>query len=575
MENMQDKTGTKKRALKLIWILFALASILIWVPKTDQLLSRDYEQIAKHIAMDDHWEIAINEQEYHDVSLKDFHIKAIHIKDKITMQRKLPDDWEFTEGVLRLLTRQTVVWIYIDGELIYEYGYDRLMKNKTLGSGYQFINFPSDYKGKTLRIELQVGEENIFTRLDSVRIYEWSNVYRALMTENRLPLLLGGFLVIFGLVGTMITMFALVFSIKYIRMLCLSLFSLCMGLWTLCYYNVVLIFSIPLYAVAMLEYFSLYLCPIPLIVYMYENVKRLNYKLLTIIYFLLFFVQVAFDIVIFTLHAFDIVHCATVLSYMHILLICLLIYFMVIMILNLKSSKLTGRMYLLGMLVVVTCIGYDLVNYRMERNLGSSLSSAKGVSAIGMMVFIFILIFVFYIDLTQKLMQETERASLLKSAYTDELTQLHNRRYCSEYMKEISEVKTGDYAIVCFDLNNLKTTNDTYGHAQGDILIRSAADVIERTFKEYGVVGRMGGDEFIAILKTAHKEVLETLMQQFQTNIAQKNKEIEGLCMSIAYGYASSEKTGENDIERLYQIADDRMYENKKAYKLNNGISGR
>lgn len=572
---MTDKKARIKKVLKLIWILFALGSILIWVPKADQLLSKDYEKISKHIAMDDHWDIAINDEEYHDVSLDNFRTETLHIRSRITMKRKLPEDWELVEGVLRLFTRQSALEVYIDDKLVYEYGYDRMIKHKTLGSGYQFINFPDDYKGKTLRIELQMGEEDVFTRLDSIRLYEWGNVYRALMTENRLPLLLGGFLVIFGLVATIITVFALVASIKYIRMLCLSLFSLCIGLWTLCYYNVILIFAIPLYAVALLEYISLYLCPIPLIVYMYENVKKLHNKILTTIYFLLFSIQIIFDIAIFTLHALDIVHCATVLPYMHILIICLLVYFTLIMVLNLKISNLTSQMYLLGMLVTVICIGYDLVNYRMERNLGRSLSTLKGVSAMGMMLFIFILIIVFYIDLTQKLMQETERASLLKSAYTDELTQLHNRRYCSEYMKEISEIKTEDYTIICFDLNNLKTVNDTYGHAQGDILIKSAADVIGRTFEVCGVVGRMGGDEFIAILKVAHQRELEMLMEQFQMNIMQKNEEVEGLSVSIAYGYASSQEMEENDIEKLYQIADDRMYENKKQYKLKNGISGR
>ena len=49
--------------------------------------------------------------------------------------------------------------------------------------------------------------------------------------------------------------------------LCISLFSVCIGLWTLCYYNVLLIFTMPLYTISLLEYLSLYLAPIPLIIY--------------------------------------------------------------------------------------------------------------------------------------------------------------------------------------------------------------------------------------------------------------------------------------------------------------------
>ena len=55
----------------------------------------------------------------------------------------------------------------------------------------------------------------------------------------------------------------------------------------------------------------------------------------------------------------------------------------------------------------------------------------------------FILVVSFYMNLTRKLMWETERNSLIKSAYTDELTQLHNRRYCMEYINKIKEGNRG------------------------------------------------------------------------------------------------------------------------------------
>lgn len=126
-----------------------------------------------------------------------------------------------------------------------------------------------------------------------------------------------------------------------------------------------------------------------------------------------------------------------------------------------------------------------------------------------MMVFVFILIISFYMNLAYRMMEEAERNSLLKSAYTDELTKLHNRRYCSEHMEQINRDKTKDYTVVCFDLNNLKVINDTYGHAKGDLLIKSAADVIGETFEKHGFVGRMGGDEFIAVLLTSAKRKLK------------------------------------------------------------------
>ena len=154
-------------------------------------------------------------------------------------------------------------------------------------------------------------------------------------------------------------------------------------------------------------------------------------------------------------------------------------------------------------------------------------------------IFIAMLLISFYLDMTQKMMQEKERDFLIKSAYTDELTQIHNRRYCMEYMTRVREMENPDYTVFCFDLNNLKTTNDTYGHAQGDILIRSAADVIINAFEPHGIVARMGGDEFIAIAETNNPEEISAMIREFRDNIAQKNEEIPDLHLSIAFGYAS------------------------------------
>ena len=164
------------------------------------------------------------------------------------------------------------------------------------------------------------------------------------------------------------------------------------------------------------------------------------------------------------------------------------------------------------------------------------------------------------------MMHETERNFLLKSAYTDELTQIHNRRYCMECINKIKETEDLNYTIICFDLNDLKKTNDTYGHTRGDILIKSAAEAIQETFEAHGMVARIGGDEFISILHTTVNEEITRLLAQFQAAVERKNREITNLNMSIAYGYASCSMQ-EHNLDKVYQMADDRMYEKKKQMK--------
>lgn len=568
---MKKIINSHRNLLKILWIVYAVASIVIWVPQVDRLLTKDYDSISECVSLDDAWEIKINDDMFHNVSLDTFQFPAAGGGDSIVMERKIPGDWKFTEAVLRLYARQSAVRIWVDDALIYEYGADRAKAHKTVGSGFMFIDFPEEYGGKNLKIELKPAEDKVFTKFDSLRLYPWKNAYRVVMTENRLPLFFGGFLFIFGLAVCIMTIFAIVFSRKYVRLLCISVFSLCMGLWTVCYYPVLVIFAIPLYSISLMEHIAFYMAPFPLLLYLHRDVVNLENKVLRRLYTVLLVSYLIVFGVAMGLHTFDIVHLAAMIQYMMVFLILCLIFSFIVVVMSFKGSKAQNRIYLLGVLLVVFCIGYDLTGYISDRYLGnSSLLAVKGVSSIGVMGFIFLLFLSFYIEMTRNMMQEAERSYLIKSAYTDELTRLYNRRYCMKYMKEIREEKTFDYTIFCFDLNNLKMVNDTFGHGKGDILIKCAGDVLTETFGDCGVVARMGGDEFIAVVHTADRKKIEELKELFLLNISKKNRKIKDLHMSIAWGFALGNETGQ-DIEKVYQMADDRMYEKKKEMKKVSG----
>lgn len=556
-----------KKTLKIVWVVYAFFSICFILLVVNRLFTKDYASISKYLTLNDGWNVTINKNSYQNVSLDHFSFDITNKGDELTLQTILPDSFCLTESVLRLPVKQAAVKIHIDDEPVYEYGHDRIAENKSVGSGFLLINFPNDYEGKTLTIQYTVSENKAFTKFDPIRIYEWQNIYKIIMTENRLPLFLGCFLAIFGLVICFITAVALLFSQKYIRILCISMFSVCMGLWTLCYYNIPIIFAIPLYSASLIEYVSLFLAPIPLVIYMREDVITLNNKFMHMIYRILLTVQIAATTITIGLHSVDLVHCATSLKYMQGLIICHLIYFIIVELINLrKSRQLIHRFFLLGIIALSCCIAYDLIYYQINRYYGRFVTPVKGVTSLGLIIFIFILLISFSIDLTQKMMHETERNFLIKSAYTDELTQIHNRRYCMEYMNQIKETKKKKYTVFCFDLNNLKTTNDTYGHAKGDILIKSAANVIAETFEAHGIVARMGGDEFIAITETDDANQIASLLHDLQSNIDRKNRKINNLNLSIAYGYASG-STEEANIEKVYHLADSNMYENKQKSK--------
>lgn len=561
------KKPSRKTVLKTVFILYALLSVYFTTRFIDGMFSSEYSAISRYLTLNDAWDVTINDDTWQGVTLDTFRFAPVNKGDTIIMERTFPADTDCTGHALLLQIKQTAVTVSIDEEPIYQYGLERIERNKTVGSGYLPVDLPDDYAAKKLTLAYTVAEDKAFSRFEPIRVYKWKNIYRILLTENRIPLFLGCFLTIFGLVTCCITFLAMLFSEKFTRILCVSLFSICIGLWTLCYYNVLLIFSMPLYTITLLEYLTLYLAPIPLVIYMREDVLALNRPVMYAVYRVLLAVQILATSVFFALHTVDLVHCAATLKYMQVLILCHLIYSVIVESMNLRiSRKAVHRLFLIGMLVLSGCVCYDLVFYYFNRYLGVAISSTKGIASVGLVIFIAMLLISFYLDMTQKMMQEKERDFLIKSAYTDELTQIHNRRYCMEYMNRVKELEEQDYTVFCFDLNNLKTTNDTYGHAQGDILIKSAAEVIVNAFEPHGIVARMGGDEFIAIVETNDSEKISAMIGEFTGNIAQKNAKIPDLHLSIAYGYASCSPK-EHNIEKIYQLADDLMYENKQMMK--------
>lgn len=102
----------------------------------------------------------------------------------------------------------------------------------------------------------------------------------------------------------------------------------------------------------------------------------------------------------------------------------------------------------------------------------------------------------------QKARQEAERL-----AYTDELTELNNRRafikLSTEAIQREARLKK-EVALVFFDLDYFKEVNDTFGHAAGDILLRSIGQALRPALRKHDVAGRIGGEEFAVLLTNAN-----------------------------------------------------------------------
>lgn len=150
-------------------------------------------------------------------------------------------------------------------------------------------------------------------------------------------------------------------------------------------------------------------------------------------------------------------------------------------------------------------------------------------------------------------------------AYVDHLTNLFNRRHIYEYINTIHDK---DFVLVYIDLDNFKSINDEYGHIDGDNALILTAKMLEQHFKDC-VIGRIGGDEFVVIY-TNITPTIQKLIETFPS-VAKETYDIHPKFkkLGVSMGYAVSNPDNFN-IEKLFALADKRMYTNKEINKAKN-----
>lgn len=148
----------------------------------------------------------------------------------------------------------------------------------------------------------------------------------------------------------------------------------------------------------------------------------------------------------------------------------------------------------------------------------------------------------------------------------DGLSGLYNRLRYLNYKDFYETCK--DICVIYIDVNNLKKTNDIYGHEAGDALIIRAASKL-RFFKNIGDVYRMGGDEFMVIIPNKSRKECDKLIKEWYPTVGCLNNPDEGFKCMMAYGVIYGHE--EFDIDELIKEADENMYNHKVQIKIANG----
>ena len=154
---------------------------------------------------------------------------------------------------------------------------------------------------------------------------------------------------------------------------------------------------------------------------------------------------------------------------------------------------------------------------------------------------------------------------------TDELSGAYNRAGAKQRCEELRTraVNEGTTpAVIFMDMDSLKSVNDHFGHTEGDVYIKTVADIIRGTCTEDDVLVRYGGDEFVVIMTAQDEEEVRERVKKIQAAFAQYNENHPcGYQRSVSIGWYIAKEAEFADIYEMIKTADAYMYKDKRNRK--------
>ncbi len=526
------------------------------------------------IAMADGWTIKYNDEVFENVSLNEFRVPVTGKGDwfilTTTVPNKLPE-----HITLRVHSIFSVTTVYVDGEKVFEYGLEDFEKGRLLGYGTSFVSMPDDIEGKELMITMFVTEENAFSSISVPEIYNTATTFASFFGERIFPLSVAITLIVAGAAIAIVTTCMYFKSYSMERLFCIGVFAVCVGCWSICNYSLNYILTSSLRHKVFLEYYSLFLIPFPILLYFREDVEERHRRWESLVYYALLIIQIELYIVAVITQALNLIHLPSFLRIFQLYMAVAATFILYFVIRDLRENK-DHKALSIGFAIIFVIAGRDLLAFNFNKYLATkgTESDYKSYFAAGVLMLVMTMLVDFIHEMRKQMYQTAETEFLEKIAYEDVLTNLYTRRKCEEIFTQLDK-RTYEYALIQFDLNNLKNVNDEFGHEEGDELIKRFASDLRKTFTEGETIGRMGGDEFIVIVSDVYEYDIEAKLKALEDNISEDNKEYEKVPVSVSVGYCLSREFEKPVAADVYKEADKRMYKQKEAYYKKRGYKRR
>lgn len=483
----------------------------------------------------------------------------------LVLYKTIPADNE--DSALFFRSNNLRVKVYIDGRLVKST--DEMFDTTSLDSyqAYFYIPVSNEYAGKDICLELYKTEYASEYGLDNVYYGTAYAVATMVMSSEMSALILSICIFVAGLVFILCGEITRKLLAHYRGMVCFGIGCVFISLWFMCgsvwFYH---IFNNIVFAETCRNVFLLAAIPC-MILYIFENYKIARVQLMRVTLLL----SMALFFVLTFLNLTGIMSFARTAVIRHIYLVFAGIVIIVEMtnyLSKVNGSKDGSKVYNIAVIFFVVFGFFDILNY-YRGNAGDFSSYTR----LGVFVLTIATACSASSEVVVELKKGIKAGKIGKMAFTDANTGIGNATAFKQKMEELEQTKSRyQYiAIVQFDVNNLKVINDTKGHEAGDLLIKTAAQIIEASFGSIGNCYRTGGDEFVAITTYNHAPLeCEKAINKFDNLINQFNLNPEKpFDLRIAFGiaYYRSSENSMVSLKEIHKTADERMYQNKKELK--------
>lgn len=163
---------------------------------------------------------------------------------------------------------------------------------------------------------------------------------------------------------------------------------------------------------------------------------------------------------------------------------------------------------------------------------------------------------------------ESELESSKKESDTDHLTGLLTRRAYDRQSSKIEELyirNNVNYALVFFDIDHFKKVNDDYGHDAGDVILTTFAKVLLKSTRDLDIVGRYGGEEFVAILHFNNEDEIKDYIKRVKSIITGHKFKYNKLKIPITFSAGVTIRDQNSSYDDSIHNADKLLYQAKNT----------